>query len=115
MAPSPLTSGIRWVSELIEVAGGQDVFGELRDRGLARDRIVSAERVIERDPEIILASWCGKMVKPERIVARPGFADVSAVKNGRIHEIKSTLILQPGPASLTEGLRELHAHIAAAC
>ena len=110
--PDPMISGIRWVSELIEVAGGHDVFSELRSRGLARDRIVSAERVVERDPEVIVASWCGKMVKPERIVARPGFAGVSAVKAGRVHEIKSTLILQPGPASLTEGLRELHEYIA---
>ncbi len=112
--PDPLISGIRWVSELIEVAGGQDVFAELRNRGLARDRIVSAERVIERDPELIVASWCGKMVKPERIIAREGFDRVTAVRTGRIHEIKSTLILQPGPASLTDGLRELHGFIAAA-
>ena len=112
--PDPMISGIRWVSELIEVAGGQDVFSELRSSGLARDRIVSAERVVEKNPEVILASWCGKMVKPERIVSRPGFATVRAVVAGRLHEIKSTIILQPGPASLTDGLHELHQHIAAA-
>jgi iron complex transport system substrate-binding protein len=112
--PDPMISGIRWVSELIEVAGGQDVFSELRSCGLARDRVVNAERVVERNPEVIVASWCGRMVKPERIVGRPGFASVRAVVSGRVHEIKSTLILQPGPASLTDGLRELHAHIAAA-
>jgi iron complex transport system substrate-binding protein len=112
--PDPMISGIRWVSELIEVAGGQDVFSEFRARGLARDRIVSAQQVIERDPDLIIASWCGKMVKPERIVSRPGFENIRAVRDQRIHEIKSTLILQPGPASLTDGLRELHEHIAAA-
>jgi iron complex transport system substrate-binding protein len=112
--PDPLISGIRWVSELIEVAGGEDVFGELRTGGLARERIVTPEQVIERDPELIVASWCGKMVKPERIVSRPGFENIRAVRAKRIREIKSTLILQPGPASLTDGLRELHQHIAAA-
>jgi iron complex transport system substrate-binding protein len=112
--PDPMISGIRWVSELIEVAGGQDIFSELRTQGLARERIVTAEQVIERDPDLIIGSWCGKMVKPERIVSRPGFDRITAVRTQRIHEIKSTLILQPGPASLTDGLRELHAHIAAA-
>lgn len=112
--PDPMISAIRWVSELIEVAGGHDIFSELRTQGLARERIVTAEQVIERDPDLIIGSWCGKMVKPERIVTRPGFDRVTAVRTQRIHEIKSTLILQPGPASLTDGLRELHAHIAAA-
>jgi iron complex transport system substrate-binding protein len=112
--PDPMISGIRWVSELIEVAGGEDVFSEFRSHGLARDRIVNAQQVVERDPDLIIASWCGKMVKPERILSRPGFENIRAVRNSRIHEIKSTLILQPGPASLTDGLRELHEHIAAA-
>ncbi len=112
--PDPMISGIQWVSELIEVAGGDDVFRDRRQCGLARDRIVTAEQVIERDPELIVASWCGKMVKPERIRARPGFDKLRAIRAARIREIKSTLILQPGPASLTDGLRELHAHIAAA-
>lgn len=112
--PEPMISGIRWVSELIEVAGGEDVFAEKRACGLARDRFVTIEQVIERDPELIVASWCGKMVKPDRIRARPGFENVRAIRAGRIREIKSVLILQPGPASLTDGLRELHAHIAEA-
>ncbi|HET6331992.1 MAG TPA: cobalamin-binding protein [Polyangiales bacterium] len=112
--PDPMISGIRWVSELIEVAGGEDVFSELQTGGLARERIVTPEQVIERDPELIVASWCGKMLKPERILSRPGFENIRAVRAQRIHEIKSTLILQPGPASLTDGLRELHQHIAAA-
>jgi iron complex transport system substrate-binding protein len=112
--PDPMISGIRWVSELIEVAGGVDVFSELQTGGLARERIVTLEQVIERDPELIVASWCGKMVKPERILSRPGFENIRAVRAQRIREIKSTLILQPGPASLTDGLRELHQHIAAA-
>jgi iron complex transport system substrate-binding protein len=112
--PDPQISGIRWVSELIQVAGGDDIFSELQTKGLARDRIVSAQQVVDRDPDVIIASWCGKMVKPERILNRPGFEGIRAVRAGRIHEIKSTLILQPGPASLTDGLRELHAHIAAA-
>ncbi|HKU44115.1 MAG TPA: cobalamin-binding protein [Polyangiales bacterium] len=110
--PDPMISGIRWVSELIEVAGGEDVFAELRSKGLARDRIVTPEQVIARDPELIVGSWCGRMLKPERIIARPGFSELRAVKTRRIFEIKSTLILQPGPASLTDGLRELHALIA---
>lgn len=112
--PDPMISGIRWVSELIEVAGGQDVFPEKRTCGLARDRFVTIEQVIERDPELIIGSWCGKMVKPDRIRARPGFENIAAIRANRIREIKSTLILQPGPASLTDGLRELHAHIAEA-
>lgn len=112
--PDPMISGICWVSELIEVAGGQDVFSEFRAQGLARDRIVTAQQVVERDPDLIIASWCGKMVKPERIVSRSGFQNIRAVRDQRIYEIKSTLILQPGPASLTDGLRELHEYIAAA-
>jgi iron complex transport system substrate-binding protein len=110
--PDPLISGIRWVSELIEIAGGQDVFAELRNQPLARGRIVDAAEVAARDPELILASWCGKMVKPEKIRARPEFAQLAAAQSGRIHEIKSTLILQPGPASLTDGLAAVHAQIA---
>jgi iron complex transport system substrate-binding protein len=102
--PDPIITGIRWVSELIEIAGGSDVFSELRHASLARDRIVSAAQIAARDPELILASWCGKMVKPERIRARPEFAGLAAAREGRIHEIKSTIILQPGPASLTDGL-----------
>jgi iron complex transport system substrate-binding protein len=100
----PLISGIGWVSELIEVAGGDDVFGHLRACGAARDRIVHPEQVVDAAPDIILASWCGKKVVPERIRSRPGWHVLPAVRAGRIVEIKSPLILQPGPAALTVGL-----------
>lgn len=111
--PDPLISGIRWVSELIEMAGGQDVFAELRNKQAARDRIVNVDEIARRDPELILASWCGKMVKPERIRARPELAGVCALREpDRIVEVKSPLILQPGPAALTDGAAALHAAIA---
>lgn len=100
----PLISGIRWASELIEIAGGQDIFPDLALKQSARERIVSPQSVAERAPDIILASWCGKKVVPSRIANRPGWADVPAVANGRIHEIKSPLILAPGPAALGPGL-----------
>jgi iron complex transport system substrate-binding protein len=100
----PLISGIGWVSELIGIAGGIDVFAENRSRAAARDRIIAPDAVIAAAPEIILASWCGKKVRAERIAARPGWDAIPAVRNGRIHEIKSPLILQPGPAALTDGL-----------
>jgi len=100
----PLISGIGWVSELIQIAGGQDVFPELAAQGKARDRVLLPDQVIPRAPEVILASWCGKKVVPSRIAARPGWDSLPAIRNGRIHEIKSPLILQPGPAALTEGL-----------
>jgi len=108
---APLISGIRWVEELVEVAGGDPIFPELRDKALGKDRIVDPAAVIARDPEIIIASWCGKAMKKRTIVERPGWDAVSAVRHDRIHEIKSTYILQPGPASLTEGVRQLHAII----
>jgi iron complex transport system substrate-binding protein len=104
----PLISGIRWVEELIEVAGGDPIFPELRDARLGKDRIVAAQDVIARRPDIIVASWCGKAVRRERIASRPGWEDVPAVSEGRIHEIKSALILQPGPAALTDGVAQLH-------
>ncbi|MET0384703.1 MAG: cobalamin-binding protein [Polyangiales bacterium] len=110
--PDPLISGIRWVSELIETAGGEDIFPELQHQGLAPGRIVSAAEVARREPELILASWCGKKVVPEQIKARPEFAQLRAAQHGAIHEISSTLILQPGPASLTDGLQAVHEHIA---
>ncbi len=110
----PLISGIRWVEELVEVAGGVPIFPELRDGRLGKDRIVSPEAVAARDPEVIVASWCGKALRPRTILERPGWGDVTAVKNRHIFEIKSTYILQPGPASLTDGVRQLHAHVAAA-
>lgn len=110
--PDPLISGIRWVSELIEIAGGSDIFAELRTGRLAKERIVTYDEVVRRDPQLILGSWCGKKVKPEVITARPGFAAISAVRSGRIAEIKSAIILQPGPAALTDGLAALEKHIA---
>jgi len=100
----PLISGIGWVSELIHIAGGQDVFPELAAQGKAKDRILLPDQVIPRAPEVILASWCGKKVIPARIAARPGWQSMPAIRDGRIHEIKSPLILQPGPAALTDGL-----------
>ena len=100
----PLISGIRWVSELVAIAGGQDVFDDLSREGRAAGRIVAPDRVIAAAPEVILASWCGKKVRPEKIAARAGWQGIPAVQSGRIHEIKSPLILQPGPAALTDGL-----------
>lgn len=100
----PLISGIGWVSELIEIAGGTDVFADLKGNPSAKDRIVASDDVIARAPDVILASWCGKKVRPERISARPGWGAIPAVRDGRIVEIKSPLILQPGPAALTDGL-----------
>ena len=109
----PLISGIRWVEELVEIAGGEPIFPELRDGRLAKDRIVSVAEVARRDPQVIVASWCGKAVKKKTIVEREGWSDVSAVRAGHVYEIKSTYILQPGPASLTDGISQLHAHICA--
>ena len=108
---APLISGIRWVEELVEIAGGDPIFPELRDKALGKDRIVDPAAVVERNPEVIVASWCGKAMKKRTIVERPGWDRVAAVRNGHIYEIKSTYILQPGPASLTEGVRQLHAII----
>ena len=105
---NPLISGIRWVEELVEIAGGAPIFPELRDARLAKARIVSSDDVIRRDPEVIVASWCGKRVKKDAIAERPGWDDISAVRTGHVYEIKSALILQPGPAALTDGVRQLH-------
>jgi iron complex transport system substrate-binding protein len=110
----PLISGIRWVEELVEIAGGEPIFPELRGAGLGKDRIVAAEDVVARNPDVIIASWCGKPARLDRIAARPGWAEVSAVQRGRIHEIPSSVILQPGPAALTDGLRQLRAIISGA-
>ena len=109
----PLISGIRWTEELVEIAGGDPIFPELAGAGLARDRIVTTEQVVSRSPDIIIGSWCGKPVRKERIASRPGWQDVPAVKNGRIYEVKSTYILQPGPAALTEGVAQIERIIAA--
>lgn len=103
----PLISGIRWWSELAEVAGGDDVCRESRAHKDAKGRIFPPEEVARRDPEVVVASWCGKRVDKARIVARPGWAGVAAVRDDRIHEIDSTDILQPGPAALTDGLDQL--------
>jgi iron complex transport system substrate-binding protein len=100
----PLISGVGWVSELIGIAGGEDVFSELCGRKSAKDRIVSPEAVVAAAPDVILASWCGKKVVQRRICERPGWASLPAVRNGDVFEIKSPLILQPGPAALTDGL-----------
>jgi iron complex transport system substrate-binding protein len=100
----PLISGIGWVSELIEIAGGQDVFAELRSNKAAKDRIVAAGTVLALAPDVILASWCGKKVVADRIRQRPGWEAIPAVRDDRIVEIKSPLILQAGPAALTDGL-----------
>jgi iron complex transport system substrate-binding protein len=105
----PLISGIQWVEELVTIAGGTPIFPELAGAGLAKDRIVDPAEVARRDPEVIFASWCGKKVKKAAIRARPGWDATSAVRHDRIFEIKSTYILQPGPASLTEGLQQMHA------
>ena len=109
----PMISGIRWVSELVEVAGGEDVFKDRSFSLLAAGRIVGAEDVVKHDPEVILGSWCGKKFRPERVAARPGWDQVSAVKANQLHEIKSAEILQPGPAALIDGVRRLHAIFAA--
>ena len=103
----PMITGIGWVSELIEAAGGTDVFAALSAGKRANDRTVSAADVIARDPEIIVGSWCGKKFVPAKVAARPGFARIVAVRTGWLAEIKSPLILQPGPAALTDGLDEL--------
>ena len=103
----PMISGIRWVAELIEIAGGIEVFPELSKQKNARDRVVSAPELIAAAPDIIIGSWCGKKFVPAKVVARPGFDAIPAVRDGALHEIKSTLILQPGPAALTDGLDQL--------
>jgi iron complex transport system substrate-binding protein len=108
----PLISGIGWVEELIEVAGGRVVFPELRGCGKAKDRVVDPSAVIARDPEVIVASWCGRKVNKEAICTRPGWGKITAVQNAHVYEIKSNCILQPGPASLTDGVRQLHAILA---
>ncbi|WP_020180183.1 cobalamin-binding protein [Methylopila sp. M107] len=100
----PLISGIGWVSELVAIAGGDDVFADLSGCAAAKDRIVTQEQVLASMPDVILASWCGKKVVPEKIRARDGWGAIPAVRDGRIFEIKSPLILQPGPAALTDGL-----------
>ncbi|UPG84831.1 ABC transporter substrate-binding protein [Luteibacter aegosomatis] len=105
----PLITGIRWVGELVRIAGGDDVFPELLEEPLAKQRILADPlEVVRRSPDIVLGSWCGKRFRPEHVAARPGWADVPAVRDGELHEIKSPLILQPGPAALFDGVEEIH-------
>jgi len=108
----PIISGIRWVDELVEIAGGETLFPELRGRQAAPDRIVAPEAVAKLDPEVVIGSWCGVKVNKRAIAARPGWSETAAVRAGRVFEVKSTYILQPGPAALTEGVRQLHAILA---
>ena len=105
----PLISGIRWVSELIEIAGGMDCFAELARAPMAMDRVIRDPlEVVRRAPDIIIGSWCGKKFRPEQVGARMGWQNIPAVRNAQVHEIKSCDILQPGPAALTDGMRQLH-------
>jgi iron complex transport system substrate-binding protein len=108
----PQISAIRWVSELIDIAGGRDIFPERAGASLAKDRIVADPmEVVRGEPDIVIGSWCGKKFRPERVAARPGWEKLRAVQDGELHEIKSPLILQPGPAALTDGLDAMHAII----
>jgi iron complex transport system substrate-binding protein len=107
----PLISGIRWVEELVEIAGGDPIFPELRHAKLGKERIVDPQEVVRRNPDVIVGSWCGKAVRTEKIAARPGWERVAAVRDGHVYEIKSAYILQPGPAALTEGVQQLHAFL----
>jgi iron complex transport system substrate-binding protein len=110
----PLITGIRWVAELVGIAGGEDAFPAQASEPLAKHRILAdGNAVIERAPDIIFGSWCGKRFRPEKVAARPGWDAIPAVRNGDLYEIKSPLILQPGPAALFDGLDAMHAVIAA--
>ena len=105
----PHISAIRWVSELVSVAGGDDVFPELALEPMGKDRIIAeGQTIVDRGPDIIIGSWCGKKFRPEKVASRPGWQDVPAVRTGHIFEIKSADILQPGPAALTDGVAQLH-------
>jgi iron complex transport system substrate-binding protein len=109
----PQISGIAWVSELVGIAGGEDIFPELAKQSLGKDRIVADPlEVPRRAPDIILGSWCGKKFRPKQVASRPGWGEVPAVREGELHEIKSSLILQPGPAALTDGVHAIHQVIA---
>ncbi|HEX4408728.1 MAG TPA: cobalamin-binding protein [Xanthobacteraceae bacterium] len=110
----PMISGIAWVSELIAIAGGIDIFADRAGCKAAKDRIVTTDDIIARAPDVIIGSWCGKKFRPEKLPNRPGFDRIPAVQRGALHEIKSPLILQPGPAALTDGLAALEAIIASA-
>jgi iron complex transport system substrate-binding protein len=106
---TPHISAIRWVSELVGIAGGDDVFPELALQSLGKDRIIGdGAEIVRRNPDIVIGSWCGKKFRPEKVVARPGWEAVNAVRDGQLFEIKSADILQPGPAALTDGVEQLH-------
>ena len=106
---TPHISAIRWVSELMGVAGGDDCFAELATESLGKNRIIAdSAEIVRRNPDIIIGSWCGKKFRPEKVASRPGWEHVKAVKNGQLFEIKSADILQPGPAALTDGVAQLH-------
>ena len=107
----PMISGIAWVSELIEIAGGIDIFADRSAGKSAKERIVTPEEIIACRPDIIIGSWCGKKFRPEKLATRPGFEQIPAVRNRALYEIKSPIILQPGPAALTDGLKALQAII----
>lgn len=110
----PLISGIRWVAELVRIAGGDDIFPERAAQSLAKARILEdPSEVVRRAPDIILGSWCGKKFQPATVAARPGWDTIPAVRDGQLHEIKSPVILQPGPAALTDGVRQIAAIIQA--
>jgi iron complex transport system substrate-binding protein len=112
----PQISGIRWVSELVEIAGGIDCFSELSSESLAKNRIIAdIAEVPRRQPDLILGSWCGKKFQPQKVSARPGWQDVPAVRHGDLYEIKSSIILQPGPAALTDGVAAIHAIVRGWC
>ena len=110
----PLISGIRWVDELVELAGGEPVFPELRQQHSAKHRIVDPAEALAANPDVIIASWCGRKVNKQQIAGRPGWDAMAAVRSGHIYEVKSTYILQPGPAALTEGVQQIHAILARA-
>jgi iron complex transport system substrate-binding protein len=112
----PMISGIRWVSELVQIAGGEDVFSELSFSHAAAGRtIADPAQVVKRQPDVIIGSWCGKKFRPERVASRPGWNEIPAVKNGQLHEIKSSDILQPGPAALTDGVKKIHEILKSFC
>ena len=105
----PHISAIRWVSELVGIAGGDDVFPELAQQAMGKDRIVAdGAEIVRRNPDIVIGSWCGKKFRPEKVAARPGWEQVNAVREHQLFEIKSADILQPGPAALTDGVEQLH-------
>ena len=109
----PHISAIRWVSELLGVAGGDDVFPELAVQSLGKDRIIAdGAEIVRRAPDIVIGSWCGKKFRAEKVAARPGWQDVPAVRTGQLFEIKSADILQPGPAALTDGVEQMHRIVA---